>query len=203
MNQSDNEKGAMPQIPIGQHQHPNPQFVQPKKKGGCLRIGLIIFAVLIAIGIIGAIFSDDKSTDKSENNITKDILTTDSLKEPEAINQLPKSNWSYSESIDEMTDKTTFLASVTSENEVNFDFPYNGGSVLTLTIRQSPQYGKDIYIKISKGQFNCGVYGETIKVRFDDDKPITFNCVEPSDHSSDLLFIQNHYCPLKMDGVKN
>lgn len=63
---------------------------------------------------------------------------------------------------------------------------------MTLTIRQSPQYGKDIYIHISKGQFNCGVYGENIKVRFDDDKPITFNCIEPSDHSSDLLFIQNY-----------
>lgn len=103
-----------------------------------------------------------------------------------------ESNWEYSEYPDEMSDDTTYLASVVSENSVDFDFPYDGGSTLTLTVRKSPQYGSDIYIKISKGQFNSGIYGQKIKVRFDESKAFDVNCRTASDGSSDLLFLTNY-----------
>lgn len=106
--------------------------------------------------------------------------------------QAPKSAWSYNESIDEMTDKTTYLASVVSENSVYFDFPYQGGSTLTFTLRDSPQYGKDAYIRISTGQFNSSYNGTTIKMRIDDKPAQTINCNEASDNSTDLLFLRGY-----------
>lgn len=102
------------------------------------------------------------------------------------------SSWDYSESIDEMTDKMTYFATIESENSVDFDFPYEGGSTLYFTLRQSPQYGNDIYIQISKGQFNSGVNGTNIKMRFDDNEFFTVHCNQPSDYSQDLLFLQGY-----------
>ncbi|MDE5800530.1 MAG: hypothetical protein K2H74_05850 [Paramuribaculum sp.] len=108
-----------------------------------------------------------------------------------------KSAWNYTESVDEMTDKTTYFATLTSENSVDFDFPYDGGSRLILTIRDSPQYGKDIYIKISKGQFNSSINGTNIKVRFDENEAFTVHCNEASDYSTDILFLSNYNKLLK------
>ncbi len=105
--------------------------------------------------------------------------------------KIDDSNWEYNEIPDEMTDDTTYLAHVVSENAVDFDFPYDGGSTLMLTVRKSPQYGSDIYIKISKGQFNSGIYGQKIKMRFDENKAFDLNCKTASDGSSDLLFLTN------------
>ena len=127
--------------------------------------------------------SSTESTTESSTNVTQ---------ESSQVKKSSKTAWEYCETIDEMTDKTTYYASIESENEVKFEFPYNGGSSLTLTIRDSPQYGKNMYIKISKGQFNSGFDGTNIKVRFDDKEPITVHCNFPSDYSTDLFFLANY-----------
>ena len=97
--------------------------------------------------------------------------------------------WTYSETVDEMTDKTCYMASVVSENSAEFGFPYDGGSFLTFVIRDSPQYGKDMFIAISKGQFNCSFNGEDIKIRFDSNEAFTVHCNGPSDMSQDYIFL--------------
>lgn len=102
------------------------------------------------------------------------------------------SDWVYNESVDEMTDKTCYYASIISENSVDFDFPYNGGSTLKLTLRDSPQFGKDAYIYISQGQFNPSYNNEKIKIRFDNNDPYTMKCGTPADFSTDLLFILDY-----------
>lgn len=100
--------------------------------------------------------------------------------------------WQYKTEMDEMTDKDIHLASVMSENEVEFDFPYEGGTRMFLALRDSPQYGKDIFIKITQGQFMSNFSGQTIKMRFDDDDPISVNCQGASDYSSDILFLTGY-----------
>ena len=108
-------------------------------------------------------------------------------------NDEPKSKWEYSESVDEMTDKKSYLAYIVSENEVDFEFPYNGGSNLLLYLRNDPQYGQNVYIKITKGQFNMDLLdGQTIKVRFDEDQAFNVKCSGPSDHSMDVLFLNGY-----------
>ncbi|MDE6351583.1 MAG: hypothetical protein K2K88_00355 [Muribaculaceae bacterium] len=147
-----------------------------------LLISVCFVAFLMLMALCTSNDSSTESTTESSTNVTQ---------ESSQVKKSSKTAWEYRETIDEMTDKTTYYASIESENEVKFEFPYNGGSSLTLTIRDSPQYGKNMYIKISKGQFNSGFDGTNIKVRFDDKEPITVHCNFPSDYSTDLLFLAN------------
>ena len=148
---------------------------------------LPILCFLVVLFALALCTPDDSPSETTSESSTDSSATEDA---PE-VKKGKKTVWEYHQAIDEMTDKTTYYATIESENEVKFDFPYNGGSSLTLTIRDSPQYGKNIYIKISKGQFNYGINGTNIKVRFDDSEPITVHCNQPSDYSTDVLFLDN------------
>ncbi|MDO5686466.1 MAG: hypothetical protein Q4G42_03630 [Neisseria sp.] len=99
------------------------------------------------------------------------------------------SKWQYSEKRDEMRGSTTYWATLKSNNKVAFDFPYNGGSYLTLELRKDPQYGNDVMFSISKGQFTC-VMGCKGSVKFDDGQVQSVNLTGASDGSADVVFIQ-------------
>lgn len=151
---------------------------------------LIAVSMFLLMGACVGLVGKDEKSSKPESTVESEQVP-DSLKE-QVEPQAPESAWSYEESIDEMTDKTTYLAYVVSENSVNFDFPYQGGSTLTFTLRNSPQYGKDAYIRISSGQFNVSYSGTTIKLRIDDNPAMTINCNEASDNSMDILFLRGY-----------
>jgi hypothetical protein len=89
-----------------------------------------------------------------------------------------------------MTSAKNYFATVESTNTIDFEFPYDGGSTGSITVRNMEKTN-DVLIGISKGQFNLHSDGITIKARFDDKKPMTFTCLEPSSGSSETLFIEN------------
>ena len=98
------------------------------------------------------------------------------------------SSWQYRESIDDISDQLISQATVISINQVNFGFPYDGGSRLVLSLRKHPRLGNAVSIGISNGQFD----DQSVMVRFDDNPAFQVSCSEPSDHSSNLLFLGNH-----------
>jgi hypothetical protein len=63
--------------------------------------------------------------------------------------------WSYATSVDPMTGRDSASASIDSENTVSFDFPYQGAQRATLTIRNHPSHGRDVFLSIERGQFPC------------------------------------------------
>lgn len=156
-------------------------------KKGFLISALVLLVILVIAIIAGGNDSSDKNVSNSEDSTIS--LNSDT----EQVSQVIDTGWEYFSKTDEMTDKETKWASMKSVNSFEFDFPYNGGSYLTLSVRKSPKYGTDVYIHISKGQFLASEYNGTnkVSVRFDEDTPITFSTNEPSDGSSDLLFINN------------
>jgi hypothetical protein len=99
--------------------------------------------------------------------------------------------WTYEGNVDKMSGKKSSTASVTSDNQLSFDFPYKGKNSGFLTIRQHPQYGLDVIVSISKGQMLCHTYDCTISVKFDDGKPVKYSGTGPADHSSTSIFIEN------------
>lgn len=166
----------------------------PSKKGGCLKQGLIGFGVFMLIGVIANIGDNSNSNSQNRNSdsITVDSVETDDISTAsQEYNQLK--SWNYFTDTDEMNDSKSRFASLVSDNTVNFDFPYQGGSSLSLIVRYMKKYGTDVYIKISSGQFICNEYQGTnnVRVRFDDAAPIKFSTNEPSDGSSDMLFLNN------------
>lgn len=110
-----------------------------------------------------------------------------------ALPAAPGSQWMYFQSEDQMGKGTTYSATVQSSNTVTFDFPYSGAQHATLTLRTHPRYGKDIILRIERGQFLCGSYdGCDVLVRFDDGDALTFSAAEPSDNSTEVLFIRDY-----------
>ena len=95
-------------------------------------------------------------------------------------------NWEYNEKEDPMTSKKDFFATLPSTNTIEFEFPYNGGSKFYLNVRKKGQI--DIFLNSDKCQFSTR---KSIKVRFDDEKPMTFSFNEPSDGSSNIIFINS------------
>lgn len=101
-------------------------------------------------------------------------------------------NWSYDSSVDSMTGKRSYFAEIRSVNTLNLGFPYSGRQRATLNLRTHPQYGKNVFITIERGQFLCPFNGCSVLVRFDDNKALTFAASEPADNSTTMLFIRNY-----------
>lgn len=159
---------------------------------GCL-IGV---AVVLGLGLINVVFNDKKEdVNTVADNAPKEQLTTSTptpastatIQDNQTASE-PATSWVYNEYKDKMTDKTIKMASVTSTNSLDFEFPYDGGSTGDLVIRQKGK-SVDIYLQISKGQFITSVDGNTCGIRFDDKPMMRISYSEPSDYSSDLIFL--------------
>ena len=168
------------------------QETSPNKKGGCLKYGLIGFGVFVLIGFIATLGGNSNTNLQNSNSdsILVDSVETDDFSTVSQEESQLKT-WNYSTDTDEMNESKSRFASLVSDNTVNFDFPYQGGSSLSLIVRYMKKYGTDVYIEISSGQFICNEYQGTnnVRVRFDDAAPINFSTNEPSDRRSDMLFL--------------
>ncbi len=168
---------------------------QQKKKMGLGKKILIGVGIIFIIGLIGSQLDKDK---KSTATTSKEVKSQD--KAPDTTIALSTSTaekpsetisaWSYSEDEDKMTSKKINYASVTAKDELEFDFPYNGGAVATFTIRKKNNR-TDIYLQVSKGQFNNTFDGGQIRIRFDENSPKKYSFSGASDASSDIIFINS------------
>lgn len=100
--------------------------------------------------------------------------------------------WNYDAQKDQMTGKTNREAVVLSENDTDLGWPY-GKTDAKILVRQHPRYGRDVIFAVRSGQMPCSSYSPCrVIARFDDNKPMTFSAVGPSDNSSNTLFIQGY-----------
>ena len=186
---SKTEKSATPPPP------PSQSLSSDDKKAGCGKIIMCIMGGFVALFVFAKLLGTcvgGAPVAPASNDY--DSLGIDTVAADTTVfdNSKPSSCWYYSEETDEMTDKKAYFATVTSTNSEEFDFPYQGGARLMLTVRKSPKFGNDIYIRISKGQFHSSINGTNIKVRFDDDPQFNVYCNEASDGSSDILFLSGY-----------
>lgn len=100
--------------------------------------------------------------------------------------------WRYRVDADPMTSKKARYASIDSENTLNFDFPYQGEQHGTLILRDHPIHGRDVMITIDKGQILCQSYEDcTVRVRFDEGSPQSWNAAGSADNRSTVIFLRN------------
>lgn len=133
--------------------------------------------------------SDTKSS-KNETNNNKEV--SDSLNSEERVFEGKlKTKWYYETKETKMGNSQKF-AQIISDDVLNFDFPYDGGSKSIFTIRKEKGQ-TDIYYEISKGQIVSvnPVDGGTIRVKFDDEKPMIIGVSGASDYSSDIIFLNS------------
>jgi hypothetical protein len=119
--------------------------------------------------------------------------TRDSIAEKiKEINRMAEFKWKYHVTTDELTSKPTYLAVVKSINQVSFDFPYKGAQRAELMQRTHPQHGKDLILRVEKGQMLVRSYEDTtVEVVFDQGTPISYRVAGPADHSTTSLFIRD------------
>lgn len=172
----------------------NPGRKAVSKSTGCfVAIGLV--ALLGVIGAIGA--SSQKDGSPSNTAGTHPAAIDDgqpavSAGKEQSAPAAPESKWTYQESSDEMRGTKSHSASLVSDNQLDFEFPYNGGSFATLTLRKRATQGLNVILRIDKGQFLCSEYNHpTISVKFDSGPIRKFTCSESSDNSTGVLFIDN------------
>jgi hypothetical protein len=103
-----------------------------------------------------------------------------------------ESDWYYEQTTDQMRGETSYQASVASNNELDFAFPYSGGSRGRLTVRWDKKFGgNDVYLTMDKGQFICHSFtGGHVSAKFDNGPIKRFRCNEPSDGTTGVLFIE-------------
>ncbi len=100
-------------------------------------------------------------------------------------------DWETNRWKEEMTGGEAVLATVGSENSLDFKFPYSGPNRGWLTVRKHPSYGTHVYLTINQGQILCSPFDCPIRIRFDESKPIMFRGTEPADHDSTMVFVGN------------
>jgi hypothetical protein len=147
--------------------------------------------VTVIIALIVTVNLGDK--DKTTNSKTSKTEVGTEEKQGLVETEVPKEDdtkWVFQEDVDKMTSKTVKYASIDANEELEFKFPYDGGSVASLTIRKKDG-SNDIYLSVSKGQFNGAYDGGQVRIKFDEEHPKKFSFTAPSDNSSDMIFINS------------
>jgi hypothetical protein len=101
----------------------------------------------------------------------------------------PAQAWQYTETKDQMRGIVTSYATVQSTNQLDFAFPYSGGSTATLIL--SREEGElNVILTIDKGQFTCfDNSGDKVAMRFDDGLVYTYGCTRSADVRTDIIFL--------------
>ena len=149
---------------------------------------LLPLAMLLGVALACANLPDNRRPSNRNATATGSVASTDSSTHP-------PSRWDYSQFEDEMGSGKIYTATIESTNTINLDFPYNGEQHGMLMLREHPKHGKDVILKIERGQLLDSEYNDSIVVRFDSDKPLTFSSVGASDHSTETLFLRGNAFP--------
>lgn len=157
-----------------------------------LRKGYSLFVRLLGFGWLAFMvfhfwspFNTSSTSSTTSQTSTSAALNTKTVAPPSG-------EWKYSEgSKDKMTGDVTEYAELDSTTELNFEFPYNGGSKPSLSIlRTKGKKDNSILLEVTKGQFLCTL-GCSVAVKFDDDKIQVFRAYSPTDGTTTMIYMRN------------
>lgn len=146
-----------------------------------------IIAWVAAIAIIGFIVYIYNSAQPTESPavINSDELTTE---QHEFLY-----NWGYETTKDEMRGTEITIASVMSTNEVELDSPYNnGGTVLSLALREDATGDISAMVVTSQGQLWCHYEDCFMSVSFDDGAVSQYAINRAEAGSSNVMFLSDN-----------
>lgn len=153
-----------------------------------------ILIIFIGIPLLWAIVRGCSSATENINNAETDnanVVSESGDSVSEAVPDLKK-NWIYDETKDEMRGDSTYLATNTSTNMVELEFPYSGGTNLNIVLRKDAEHGNDVIFAVNKGQLFCTYNDCYISAKFDDGPVEKFTTAEAEAGSSEVLFLANN-----------
>lgn len=153
-----------------------------------------ILIIFIGIPLLWAVVRGCSSSTENVNNAETDnanVVSESGDSVSEAVPDLKK-NWIYDETKDEMRGDSTYLATNTSTNMVELEFPYSGGTNLNIVLRKDAEHGNDVIFAVNKGQLFCTYNDCYISAKFDDGPVEKFTTAEAEAGSSEVLFLANN-----------
>lgn len=118
---------------------------------------------------------------KQEN---KEMAAVDNVEKQ--IKQIDSSKvWKYNHTTDELDATSLSYATLISLNQLELDYPYQGGTMANMML-----LNEEVYLMINKGQFNRST-AERIRVRFDNQEPTYYNIKSPDKLDPTTLTITN------------
>jgi len=105
--------------------------------------------------------------------------------------------WSYAKVPDEMRKSASVRARLISQNSHQFDFPYHGGSKLSIIVWKLPDQpdvydNYDVGLFLNKGQFSCSPVDRCeVRLRVDNDE-IELYDAQGTDDSGLIWITENH-----------
>jgi hypothetical protein len=151
------------------------------KKMSLMKKVLIGFVVLIILSAIGSMIED-----KAEP-----LFEASNKQESASVNEPTKvqPSWEYGTEKDKMSGQEMFFNSTTSTNELEFEFPYHGGSSFRLTVRNMGKEN-EILLTVSKGQFMPSIMNsDNVRIKFDEEAPMDISYNSADDASADVIFL--------------
>ena len=146
------------------------------------------WVIIVGILFLLIIISNLGGNDENSTSSTSSTNATDTIAE-KPVETIP--NWEYAEDEDKMTNEKRYFATCSSTNQLEFEFPYDGGSSFILTLRNMGK-GNEIVLKVSKGQFMSSIMSsEYCRVKFDEGETVNYSFNSASDGSSDIIFFVN------------
>ena len=163
-------------------------------------IGWLVIALLIFFVIAGITEYRKHTSTSLQTHEVSQVSTSDAIEEVDTLAEVEVATpepsivtWSIMTEKDEMTDTKNIWASITSDNYIYQDFPYEGMTRAKIIVRYMKKYGYDVLIEISQGQ----IYGKEyngqnyITARFDEASPKRYYFNEAADGSSEVVFLNN------------
>lgn len=168
-------------------------LVDNDKVEGNNNTGIILAFVAVAMLILVFVvfgFAEKRTPtlDETETVVDSEIVEVVEPATPETT----KSKWDFTFEKDQLTDSKNIWASITSDNYITQEFPYNGQTRAIITVRYMKKYGFDVIIQISQGQMNGTQYYGTdyITARFDNGSAKKYYFNESADGDSKVVFLR-------------
>ena len=165
---------------------------EPENNEDGINFTPIIIAVVL-IGVLLLALAMCTSVSKKQPPVADVLEPLDTIAEIVDTMELPAKTWDFSISKDDMTDTNNIWATIRSADYVSQEFPYEGYTYASITVRYMKKYGYDVIIQITKGQITGSEYNGTdyITARFDGGSPKKYHFNEAADGSSEMVFLRN------------
>lgn len=151
---------------------------------GKIEWGIVIIAI-VAFPL--CLFVSNKSNKLASHSTNKETTSNKDITITKTKDSL---KWNVYTTTDEMTDSKNIFAVLRSDNYISQDFPYEGETYSSITLRYTKKYGYDVLIQIDKGQIDGRSYNGTdyITARFDGSSPKNYFINESSDGDPKIVF---------------
>lgn len=147
---------------------------------------------VISFFMVGVFAEPSSTTDNDAEQVAEAMQGSEASEatKPEQVETKPASAWEYHTQKDEMRGAESQFAQLSGSNTIDLDFPY-GEQRGRLMLRQSAQYGFDILVGVDSGQIMCNSFTNShINVKFDDGPIQRYRCLDASDGTSNMVFIE-------------